>query len=157
MIKKIKPITRVMKIEGEIHRLMSEVLSQRREWLDLEGGWAPYVDVYENEEELVVEAEVPGLSQRDIHISLHMSRVELKGAKKESPASEKFRYLRLEREYGKFRRTIPLPCAVLTEKAKAILENGVLTIRLKKMRENKEKEILVKIQKSAEKAGGDNG
>jgi len=157
MIKRIKPISRVMKIEGEIHRLMSEVLSQRREWLDLEGGWAPYVDVYENEDELIVEAEVPGLSHRDVHISLHMSRVELKGAKKESPSSQKIRYLRLEREYGKFRRTIPLPCAVLTEKAKAILENGVLTIRLKKMRGNKEKEILVKIQKSAEKTGGDNG
>jgi HSP20 family protein len=146
-----------MKIEGEIHRLMSEVLSQRREWLDLEGGWAPYVDVYEKEDDLIVEAEVPGLSQRDLHISLHMSRIELKGAKKENPVSEKFRYLRLEREYGKFRRTIPLPRAVLTEKAKAILENGVLTIRLKKMRENKEKEILVKVQKSTEKSGGDNG
>jgi HSP20 family protein len=157
MIKRIKPISRVMKIEGEIHRLMSEVLSQRREWLDLEGGWAPYVDVYEKEDDLIVEAEVPGLSQRDLHISLHMSRIELKGAKKENPVSEKFRYLRLEREYGKFRRTIPLPCAVLTEKAKAILENGVLTIRLKKMRENKEKEILVKVQKSTEKSGGDNG
>lgn len=157
MIKRIKPITRVMKIEGEIHRLMSEVLSQRREWLDLEGGWAPYVDVYEKEDDLIVEAEVPGMSQRDLHISLHMSRIELKGAKKEGPASESIRYLRLEREYGKFRRTIPLPCAVLTEKAKAILENGVLTIRLKKMRENKDKEILVKIQKSTEKSGGDNG
>lgn len=157
MIKRIKPISRVMKIEGEIDRLMSEVLSQRREWQDLEGGWAPYVDVYEKEDDLVVEVEVPGMSQRDLHISLHMSRIELKGAKKEGPASEGIRYLRLEREYGKFRRTIPLPCAVLTDKAKAILENGVLTIRLKKMRENKDKEILVKIQKSTEKSGGDNG
>jgi HSP20 family protein len=125
--------------------------------LDLEGGWAPYVDVYEKEDDLIVEAEVPGMSQRDLHISLHMSRIELKGAKKEGPAAESIRYLRLEREYGKFRRTIQLPCAVLTEKAKAILENGVLTIRLKKMRENKDKEILVKIQKSSEKSGGDNG
>ena len=157
MIKRIKPISRVIKIEGEIHRLMSEALSQRREWLDLEGGWVPYVDVYEKEDDLIVEAEVPGLSQRDLHISLHLSRVELKGAKKESPVSENIRYLRLEREYGKFRRTIPLPCAVFTDKAKAYLENGVLTITLKKMRETKEKEIQVKIQKSTDKSGGENG
>jgi len=146
-----------MKIEGEIHRLMSEVLSQRREWLDLEGGWVPYVDVYEKEDDLIVEAEVPGMSQRDLHISLHRGRVELKGAKKENAVSENIRYLRLEREYGKFRRTIPLPCAVQTDKAKAYLENGVLTIRLMKLRENREKEVLVKIKTSAEKSGGENG
>jgi len=157
MIRRIKPTTRVMKIEGEIHRLMSEVLSQRREWLDLEGGWVPYVDVYEKEDDLIVEAEVPGMSQRDLHISLHRGRVELKGAKKENAVSENIRYLRLEREYGKFRRTIPLPCAVQTDKAKAYLENGVLTIRLMKLRENREKEVLVKIKTSAEKSGGENG
>jgi HSP20 family protein len=157
MIRRIKPTTRVIKIEGEIHRLMSEVLSQRRERLDLEDGWVPYVDVYEKEDDLIVEAEVPGMSQRDLHISIHMSRVELKGAKKENAVSENIRYLRLEREYGKFRRTIPLPCAVSTDKAKAILENGVLTICLKKMRENREKEVLVKIKKSTEKSGGANG
>jgi HSP20 family protein len=157
MIKRIKPVSRVMKIEGEIHRLMSEVLSQRREWLDLEGGWVPYVDVYEKEDDLIVEVEVPGMSHRDLHISLHMSRVELKGIKKENAVTENIRFLRLEREYGKFRRTIPLPCAVLTDKAKACLENGILTIRLKKMRGKKEKEILVKIQKGTEKSGGDNG
>ncbi len=157
MIKRIKPTTRVMKIEGEIHRIMSEVLSQRREWLNLEGGWVPYVDVREKEDDIVVEVEVPGLSQRDLHISLHTSRLEIKGAKKENPASERIRYLRLEREYGQFLRAIPLPCAVQPDKAKAYLENGVLTVLLKKMKGKKEKEVLVKIQRSSDKSGGENG
>jgi len=157
MIKKIKPTTRTMRIEGEIHRIMSEVLSQRREWLDLGGGWVPYVDVYEKEDDLIVEVEVPGLLPRDVHISLHMSRIELEGSKRENPASERIRFLRLEREYGKFRRTIPLPCAVLPDRAKAFLENGVLTVFLKKMQAKKEKEVLVKIHKNPDKSGGENG
>ncbi len=153
MVKRIKPTTRVMRIEEEIHRLMSEALSQRREWLDLEGGWIPSVDVYEKESDLVVEVEVPGLSRGDLHISLLTSRIELRGAKRENQASKNIRYLRLEREYGKFRRTIPLPCAVLQDKATAYLENGILTICLKKMRAGDPKDVPLKPQRK-HKSGG---
>ena len=154
MIKRIKPTTRVMRIEGEIHRLMSEALAQRGERPDLEGGWIPSVDVYEKKDDLVVEVEVPGFSQSDLRISLHTSRLELRGAKRENPVSENIRYLRLEREYGKFRRTIPLPCAVLPDKAAAYLENGILTICLKKMRETRQKEVPVKSPKKHKSSGG---
>jgi len=137
--------------------MMREVLSERHEMPGLDGGWVPFIDVYEKDNELIVETEVPGLSAKEIVISLFMSRIEIKGIKKEGPVQGSIKYLRLEREYGAFRRIIPLPCAVYPEKAKAYLENGILTINLKKLKETKDKEVVVKIIKSSDSLGGKNG
>ncbi|MGA2585449.1 MAG: Hsp20/alpha crystallin family protein [Candidatus Aminicenantales bacterium] len=147
MIKRIRPIVHVVKIEGEIRPMIRRPYSELREILELQGGWSPRIDVYEKDDQIIVEAEVPGLSAREIVISLHMSRIEIKGLKKETPASGSGRYLRLEREYGNFQRSVPLPRAVDPDKARAYLENGVLTIRLKKLREAKDRDVIVNIQK----------
>lgn len=147
MIRRIKPICRAVRIEGEIQRIMDEVFSERQELLSLREAWMPCVDIYEMENEIVIETELAGVSQKDILISLQTNRIEIKGAKRENLSSSQIKYLRLEREYGKFHRTITLPCAVYTEKAKALLENGILTLILKKLKKKKEKEVLVKIQK----------
>ena len=106
------------------------------------------MDVYEKEEEIVIETEVPGIPPNDISIYLYSSRIEIKGVKKEDVCPSGIKYMRLEREYGKFRRTIALPCSVLPEKAKAVLENGILTLTLKKYKKKREKEVMVKIQKT---------
>jgi len=150
MIKRIKPVARGVKIQGDVRRLIDEVISEHREMSDLQGSWAPHVDVYERDDEIIVEAEVPGMSSRDLVVSLHTSRIEIKGWKREERVSEDFRYLRLERAYGKFQRALPLPCAVTTDKARAHLENGVLTVRLKKLRQTRGKEVVVRISKTQE-------
>ena len=147
MIKRIRPVTRVARIEGEIQRLMNDVLSERREFPELQGGWIPLVDVYERDNDIIIEAEVPGLSAQEIVILLRVNRIEIKGVKKEASVAGRGRYLRLEREYGKFRRALPLPCSVAPDEAEAYLENGILTVRLKKLREPGAKDIVVKIQK----------
>ena len=147
MIKRIRPIVRVVKIEGEIRPMIRRPCSELREILELQGGWSPRIDVYEKGDRIIVEAEVPGLSAREIVISLHMSRIEIKGAKREATVSGSAHYLRLEREYGNFQRSVPLPRAVDPDKARAYLENGVLTVHLKKLREAKDRDVIVNIQK----------
>lgn len=146
MIKKIKPVSSIVKIEDEIQRIMGEVFFQKKEILELNEGWVPYLDIYEKENEIIVETELPGVAQKDITISLHSNRIEVKGMKRENPIPEKTKYLRLEREYGNFRRVVSLPTSILPEKTKACLENGILTIILKKFKK-KEKEVLVKIER----------
>ena len=94
----------------------------------------PAVDIYEKENEIIVEMELPGVPQKDIRILLYASRVEVSGLKRESPAPQGVRYLRLEREFGAFRRDVFVPGAVDPEKAYASLENGILTIILRKPR-----------------------
>ena len=153
MVKRIKPISRFAKFEEEINRTIGEVFSQKKDFLGLDEGWVPYVDIYEKEDEIAIETEIPGVSQRDITILLHSNRIEIRGIKKENLPAEKVRYLRLEREYGTFRRIIFLPASVVPEKTKAILVNGILTIILKKLRRRKEEEVMVKIQEPSENLG----
>jgi HSP20 family protein len=148
MIKKIRPVIRVVQKDGEVRRLMDQVFGERRGLGELEDSWAPAVDVYERRDHLVVEVEVPGLKSGEIAIGLVPSRIEIKGVKREAPLAPDSRYLRLERGYGAFTRTIPLPCAVVTEGAKAGLENGVLTVVLRKLRPGRDREVRVPIRKS---------
>lgn len=96
--------------------------------------WIPLVDIYEQSEELIVEIELPGVEPHEIFITVHANRIDLKGKKKEDEAAKGGHYLRLEREYGQFSRFIPLPCLVFPDHTVAWLEDGVLTIKLKKYR-----------------------
>jgi len=148
MVKRIRPVTRVAKFESGIRRLMNEARGERPGFPELQGAWLPLVDVYEKEEAIVVEVEVPGLTAREIVISLRLSRLEIEGLKMETPVKKGARYLRLEREYGTFHRTVPLPCAADPDGARAFLENGILTVYLKKQKAVRERDIIVKIQKN---------
>ena len=147
MVKTIKPISRIAKIEEEINRIIGEVFYRKEDYFGLDEGWVPCIDIYEKDNKITIETELPGVTQRDIIILLHSSRIEIRGRKKENLPSSKFKYLRLEREFGNFRRIISLPHSVVPEKTKATLANGILTIELKKLRRKEEKEVKVKIQR----------
>jgi HSP20 family protein len=148
MVKKIRPVSRIVRIEAEINKIFGEFLSQKKELFGLDESWIPCVDISERTDEVIVKFELPGVAQEDVSIFLHSNRLELKGIKREKRSRNRVRYFRLEREFGTFRRIVFLPCAVVPEKSKALLENGVLTVILKKYRRDKEKKVVVKIQKS---------
>jgi len=132
MTRKIKPVSRIIKINTEIDRIKRAPIPRGDRGLDLDENWIPRVDVYEKPREIIVEVEIPGVGEGDITITVQSSRVEIRGMKKEHIPSDKIRYLRLEREFGSFRRLVGLPATVLPERAKAFLGNGVLTVRLLK-------------------------
>jgi HSP20 family protein len=108
------------------------------------------VDISEKAREIIVEAEIPGVGASDIMIRVHSNRVEIKGMKKEAVSPEKIRFLRLEREFGGFRRLVPLPSTVVPDRAQAFLENGVLTLRLKKYLPQEEKGVVIDVAKREE-------
>jgi len=150
MIRKIKPASRIIKISTEINRIKRALVTPGGRFLDLDENWIPRVDVYEKPREIFVEAEIPGVAQADIIITVQSSRVEIRGMKKEHIPSEKIRYLRLEREFGSFRRLVALPATVLPDRAKAFLQNGVLTLHLLKFVPEEDKETVVAIRKDEE-------
>lgn len=150
MVRKIKPVSRIIRIETEIDRIQWASAPRRDRFLDWDENWIPRVDVYEKPGEIVVEVEVPGVGQSDLDITVQSTRVEIKGMKKERSSSERIRYLRLEREFGSFRRLVALPAAVVPDRAKAFLHNGVLTLQLKKYLPEEDKEIVVAIHKDEE-------
>jgi HSP20 family protein len=132
MVRKITPVPRIIKISTEIRRIKKAPVARREKYLEWHETWAPRVDVSEKPDEVIVEAEIPGVAESDIIITVQSGRVEIKGMKKECVSTERITYLRLEREFGSFRRLVPLPCTVVPDRARAFLANGVLTISLKK-------------------------
>ena len=148
MIRRIRPVVHVARMDDEVRRLADRVFGARRGLGGLEDSWIPAVDVFERRDRLVVEVEVPGLRAEEISIALVPSRIEVRGVKREAPLSPDARYIRLERGYGAFRRSVPLPCAVVPEGAKASLENGVLTVVMRKHRPGRDRQVRVRIRKS---------
>ncbi len=105
--------------------------------------WAPAVDIYETENELVVKADLPDMNEKDIDIRVENNILTIRGERKfESNVSED-NYLRIERTYGTFSRSFALANTVNTEDIKAEYHNGVLTLRAPKREEAKPKQIKV--------------
>jgi len=132
MVRRIKPVSRVRRTETEVRKTLGPVPIPRRSVPALGELSLPAVDIYEKEREVVIEVELPGVQEKDVRILLYPSRLEVRGLKREAPAHEGVRYLRLEREFGVFRREVFVPAAVDPDKAYASLENGILTVVLGK-------------------------
>ncbi len=105
----------------------------------------PAVDLYEGKEEVVLKAEVPGLSKEDIKIDLTDSMVTISGEKKKEEEVKEEAYTYSERSYGSFSRSLQLPCAVKADKAKATFKNGILEVKLPKTEDAKKRHVTVKI------------
>lgn len=96
------------------------------------GTFTPSVDVSENDKQIKVTAELPGMDEKDIDVSLNKDSLTIKGEKKEEKEEKKKDYYRMERSYGSFSRTIPLPVEIDTDKVKAEFRKGVLTVTMPK-------------------------
>ena len=93
--------------------------------------FTPRIDVTENEKEVRITAELPGVEEKDVEVSLSGDAITIKGEKREEK-EEKGEQYRFERSYGSFRRTFSLPCEVDADKASAAFKKGVLTVTLPK-------------------------
>lgn len=99
----------------------------------------PKVNVSENEKEIKVSAEIPGVDEKDIKVDLDESVLTIQGEKKDEHEEEGDNWYRVERSSGSFQRVIPLPSDVDGEKTKATFKKGVLTIKLPKIQEENKK------------------
>ncbi|MBF0457575.1 MAG: Hsp20/alpha crystallin family protein [Nitrospirae bacterium] len=95
-------------------------------------GFNPSVNVLETDAEIKVTAELPGMDEHDIDVSLTKDTLTLKGQKKEEKEDKGTNYYHMERSYGSFVRTIPLMCAIDDAMVEAEFKKGILTIRLPK-------------------------
>ncbi len=102
------------------------------------------VDVIENKDEVIVKASVPGIKPDELDITLTGDLLTIKGETKSEEDIKEGSYVRKERRFGAFSRTLTLPTTVVSDKAKAEFENGVLTLTLPKAEEVKPKTIKVK-------------
>lgn len=111
--------------------------------------WMPAVDVFEKEDKFVVKAELPGIKEEDIHVSVVGDALSIKGEKKTETEVKEQDYYRSERSYGSFYRSIPIPSNVDADKIKASFEDGVLEVGLPKSAKVSPKKIAVSAKKKA--------
>jgi HSP20 family protein len=110
--------------------------------------FGPIVDVSGSDKEIRVTAELPGMEEKDIDVSINHESLTMKGEKKEEKEDKGRSYYVTERSYGSFSRTIPLPVGVDADKAEASFKKGVLTVKLPKTAKAAEeaKKIRVRIE-----------
>jgi HSP20 family protein len=139
---RFEPMREMITLREAMDRLFNDAFTPSDGASD---GWqAPAVDLYQTDNEVVVKAALPGLKADDVQISITGDILSLKGEfKQENETKEKAYHLR-EQRYGAFERTFALPTAVVSDKAKAEFENGILNITLPKAEEVKPKMITVK-------------
>ncbi|MFQ5496124.1 MAG: Hsp20/alpha crystallin family protein [Phycisphaerae bacterium] len=125
-------------------RFFEDPFGAIREPLTAIDGWRPSLDVVESDKEVIVTAEVPGVDPKDLEITCSGNVLRLAGQKRESTEENRDGCYRAERRFGMFRRNLPLPSGVDTDKVSAEQVNGVLTIRIPKRSSATPKRVPVK-------------
>ena len=142
---KVDPLREFAAMNDRLNRLFGNVYL-RDEDTGFRGSWVPSVDIYETDKhDLVLRAELPGMSREDIDVTVENSTIILKGEKKFDAEVKEENYRRIERSYGTFHRSFTLPNTVDAAKVAAEYKNGVLTITLPFREESKPRTINVEV------------
>lgn len=128
-----EPFRELTRIRDEMDRLFGQLTGVPA--VPKNGDWMPTVDVYEEEKELVVKVDLPGVKKEDVHITATEDALMIEGKTETETEEKKDNYFARERRYGSFMRRIPMPVTVNAEKAAATFDNGMVTIKLPKVEE----------------------
>lgn len=109
-------------------------------------GVHPNLDVSETDDAIIVQAELPGLEQKDVEVTIENDMLTLKGTKEDEKKDEERNYYLVERSYGTFQRSVQLPTGLDRDNVKAVFKNGVLTVTLPKTPEAKSERRAIDIQ-----------
>ena len=143
-ISRFEPFHGASSLQDQINRLFNDVFERPAEESNLTS-WAPVVDIFETEHELVVKADLPDIDPKDLDIRVENNILSIRGERKFESKVSQDKYLRVERAYGSFSRSFSLASTVNSEAIKADYQNGVLTLTVPKREEAKPKQIKVNV------------
>jgi HSP20 family protein len=130
-------------LESQVNRMFNELLGRSQE--SNLTSWAPAVDIFENEHELIVKADLPDVKPEELDIRVENNILTIRGERKFEKKVDEKNYLRVERSYGSFARSFSLSNTVNSEAIKADYKDGVLTLTIPKREEAKPKQIKVNV------------
>ena len=146
LITRWDPVREFSSIQDRMNRLFRESYgSEGREEALSNTAFAPPVDVYEDEHNVTLKIEVPGIEEKDIDVRIENNTLTVHGERKFEKEEKEENYRRVERQYGSFTRTFTLPTTVDQESVQANYDKGVLKIKLAKKAEAKPKQIKVNV------------
>ncbi len=132
-------------LQNQVNRLFDDNFTRERSGHADLATWAPPVDIYETENELVLKADLPGLQENDIDVRVENNMLTIRGERKFEKDVNEDNYLRVERAHGPFTRSFSLPNTVSSESVRAEYRNGVLTLHMAKREESKPKQIKISV------------
>src|SRR5213594_4587086 len=139
---RFEPFRGATSLQDHVNRLFNDDFERRGEESSLTA-WAPAVDIYETEHELVVKADLPEVDPKDLDIRVENNILTIRGERKFEKNVSEENYLRVERSYGSFARSFTLANTVNSEAIKADYQNGVLKLSIPKREEAKPKQIKI--------------
>ena len=140
-----EPFRNLASFQGQMNRMFEDAFFRGRTGDSTLTTWAPPVDIYETENELVVKADLPDLNEKDLDVHVENNMLTIRGERKFEQEVSEDSYLRVERVYGSFTRSFSLPNTVNAEAIKAEYRNGTLTVRMPKREESKPRQVKVNV------------
>ncbi len=139
----LDPFEQLSNLRNEVTRLFDSPLSTLTQGFNT---WAPAVDLYEEKDNLVVKAELPGMKKEDIDVSFQDGTLTISGERKSEREENECETYRSERFYGRFQRSVLLPTSVAADKVNASYKDGILMVTLPKTEEAKPKQIEISVK-----------
>ena len=144
-VEQMDPFGDLLEIQSEMSRALDSYFGRQSRPGAVERVWAPAIDIYETKDDLVVTAELPGVKEKDIHLSIVGDMLSLRGQRVPEHQVKEENYHRIERWSGSFERHIQLPIPVQADRVRASYRDGVLEIRLPKVEAVKPREIKIEV------------
>ncbi|MEZ5126551.1 MAG: Hsp20/alpha crystallin family protein [Thermoleophilia bacterium] len=138
------PFREMTQAQSQFNKLVDQVWGGRQE------SWLPAIDVFDTKDAVVLKAELAGMNPDDIHIEVEDNVLTVKGERRFEEEVDEERYYRVERRFGSFQRSLALPQGMKPSDIAASYEDGILTITVPKVEEEKPKRIEVKATKPVE-------
>ncbi len=145
VLTRFEPFREFSTLQDRINRVFRDSYKDSQDESLTTSSFAPAVDVYEDEHNVTLKIEVPGIDEKDIDVRLENNTLTVHGERKIEKEEKEENYRRVERNYGSFTRTFTLPTTVDSEKVSATYDKGVLKIALPKKAEAKPKQIKVNV------------
>jgi HSP20 family protein len=140
------PFKNIVALQDRINRLFDDAFPSRADEEDLSAcAWRPLVDIYDGDNGIVVQVDLPGVKKEDVAVEVKNNILVIQGQRQVDMAVGEDRYYRRERSCGTFQRSFSLRSAIAPDSIKASFKNGVLTIELPKPEEERPKKISVSI------------
>lgn len=139
------PLGSLIRLQDEMLRALNPRLAQPREHVSA-NVWSPSVDVYEDQDNIVIRVDLPGVKQEDIDVQLNGDVLTIRGERKFEDEQRRDNYVRIERQYGAFQRSFTIGVPVEEEKVRATYRNGILELTIPKAEAVKPKKVQVSVE-----------
>src|SRR6266481_3823944 len=144
-VTRFDPFREFVTLQDRMNRLFRETQPEGREEALTTSTFAPPVDVYEDEHNITLKIEVPGIEEKDIDVRIENNTLTVHGERKFEKEEKEENYRRVERQYGSFTRSFTLPNTIDADKVQATYDKGILKVQLAKKAEAKPKQIKVSV------------